>query len=92
MVNESVSVDEVRRAADTLEKMSRLYEYVDPNLGEWSASDLRSELNNIAEYEAQHRLRSEIAATVERKVFNGSDVVDAVRNALIDFELTRIEM
>jgi hypothetical protein len=39
--------DEMREAADQLEKFSRLYGWKDPASGEWSAKQLRYEANYL---------------------------------------------
>jgi hypothetical protein len=39
--------DEMRLAADILEKVSRLYDWKDPERGEWSARQLRTEANYL---------------------------------------------
>jgi hypothetical protein len=39
--------DEMRQAADILEKVSRLYDWKDPSRGEWSAAQLRREANYL---------------------------------------------
>jgi hypothetical protein len=39
--------DEMRQAADILEKVSRLYDWKDPARGEWSARQLRREADYL---------------------------------------------
>jgi hypothetical protein len=39
--------DEMRLAADILEKVSRLYDWKNPERGEWSARQLRTEANYL---------------------------------------------
>jgi hypothetical protein len=39
--------DEMRLAADILEKVSRLYDWKDPERGEWSARQLRAEADHL---------------------------------------------
>ena len=39
--------DEMRQAADILEKVSRLYDWKDPARGEWSARQLRCEADYL---------------------------------------------
>lgn len=85
----NLTAAEVIAAAEVLEKVSRLYEYSDPSLGEWSAADLRAELQHISAHAHQFALRQEIAKAVEDKVIAGERVGDAVRIVLIDFEIRR---
>ena len=39
--------DEMRQAADIIEKLSRLYDWKDPERGEWSARQLRYEADYL---------------------------------------------
>jgi hypothetical protein len=39
--------DEMRLAADILEKLSKLYDWKDPQRGEWSARQLRAEADYL---------------------------------------------
>jgi phenylalanyl-tRNA synthetase beta subunit len=86
MVND-ITPEDVVRAAEVLEHVSRLFEFSNPEFGEWSAADLRLELPNIKAYSKQSAFRNDIALIVENKVIAGSQVGDAVRTALIDYRI-----
>lgn len=85
-----LTIENVKLAADVLEEMSRVYEYADPRLGEWSSSDLRREIPHVEYYLGHQKLIDEIADRVADLVIGGSEVLQAVRRVLRDFELTRI--
>lgn len=85
----NLTTDDVIAAAEVLEKVSRIFEYSDPQLGEWSAADLRAEVKNIAAYIGQSVLRQEIARAVENKVIAGEQVGDAVRAVLVEYEIVQ---
>lgn len=90
MSQPQITAKEVEAAAVVLEKMSSLYG-MDKQLGEWCASDLRAEMSHITALEGQQVLREEAAGRVSQKVAYGLDVHTAVRVALEQYELARVE-
>ena len=84
-----ISIAEVEAAADTLEKLSKIYDYTYPHKCEWSPETLRSEIPHLAEYIQQWDLREEIAHDIASRVFSGTDLLQAVQDALADFEVRR---
>lgn len=85
-----LTVEEVTAAAEVLEKLSRVYDYPSPELGEWCASDLRNEIRHIADYEQQRNIRNEIATAIVTMVgANGEYLRDVICAALEEYELIR---
>ena len=91
VIEPTITTAEVIAAALTLEKMSKLYEYANPELGEWTASDLRGEIPFIDDLEVQQKARLAIALQVVDKVYAGLDVQDAVTTVLARYEISALD-
>lgn len=86
-VDVSITVEEVEAAAATLEKMSIIYEYGNPELGEWCASDLRHELPAIRAYVEAGGVIGVIVKEVEDLIISGKSIEDSLRTVLRGFDV-----
>lgn len=85
-----ITVGEVADAASVLERLSKIYDFGNPEYAEWSASDLRTEIRHIEEYEAQWMVRERIAEMICDKcgVQDGDYLRDAVLEVLQEYEVS----
>lgn len=88
MVN--LTREKILAAAEVLEEVSRIYELHRPDIGEWSACDLRRELTNLEERIAQDEIFQEIIDCVENMVMQGASVEEALRDTLSEYEISRL--
>lgn len=78
-----LSPEEVRRAAAVLEKISTLYEYMNPKLGMWSADDLRDEIPNLKDRFDEEKLLSELAG----RLFSAMEFADGADDAISSMKI-----
>lgn len=87
----TLTPERIRAAAQVLVEVSRIYEFSDPELGEWSASDLLNELPHIEGHLEHDSFVQEIVDHVCDAVMAGANVEDALRSVLGDFDLRRAQ-
>lgn len=87
----TLTPERIKAAAQVLVEVSRIYDFADPQLGEWSASDLLSELPHIEGHLEHGSYVQEVVDRVCDAVFAGSNVDDAIRSVLGDFDLRRAQ-
>lgn len=88
-----ITVGEVADAASVLERLSRIYDFGNPEYAEWSANDLKAEIKHIHEYEEQWLIRERIVELVSEKcgVQDGQYLREALLEILQRYEVTENE-
>lgn len=87
-----VTIEEMIAAANTVEKLSELYEYKSPSIIEWSAKDIRDEIEHVRSAladEDNYRKVAEPAVKVmlEHVGTGYQDLVEKVIDILRDWEM-----
>lgn len=89
---QKLTVESVRHAIATLEKVSELYN-LDPRLTEWSPADLRAELSHIELGLQEQEIRDEILSRVrdafESAAIAGTDADQEILEVLKGYDITR---
>lgn len=87
----TISIERIEQAAETLEEVSRIYEYSNPQFGEWSASDLRNEIPALREHIEHSEITLEITREVSKLILDGKSVEEALNSVLKDYGLKRYQ-
>lgn len=82
-----VTVDDVLRAADVIERVSQIYDLAPAEHGEWSASDLRNEIPALEAHFAHENMTQRICDEVMELIMAGAKVENALKSVLGEYEL-----
>lgn len=83
-----ISPRDVAHAADVIEEVSRMYEYVSPMDGSWSAEELRGELPHIEAKLAEENLLDEVTDKI-MDVLGLIGGADRIKDVLRGYEIDR---
>lgn len=81
---------ELLAAVDVLEQLSAIYG-LEPEFGEWSAADIRNEIDAVGNLLTQENLWSRVAARIGDYLLDGKDIDDAVMEVFRERRFTLAE-
>lgn len=81
---------ELLAAAEVLEQLSAIYG-LEPEFGEWSAADIRNEIDAVGNLLTQENLWSRVAARIGDYLLDGKDIDDAVMEVFGERQFTLTE-